>query len=210
MGTAVEGARRLWLLKLVEALQAELPDGEDEIKTTAAMILEHGIPPGRDEPLLRAYLQQVGESAERIDQLIRIIRNVRNRNRGLELEAEPRPAQPQPLPPEIPRYTGPTWPPEQPEEEALVAEALERLQAVTLFKQLAPRMQGAQQQLRSLRVAVAAEADESVRLPQLLAEWQRARAEWEVQEQALHTAQATLRRTEWLVTYLQWPPIENY
>lgn len=81
----------------------------------------------------------------------------------------------------------------------------ERLHAVNQFRQLEPKVLGAQANLHTLRIAVSGEADDSVRLPHLLDEWLEARRTWEAEYQRLHTAQSTLRATEWLLALLQWP-----
>lgn len=213
MGTRLELRDRLWRDRLVTALRLHLGVELDEAETLAGLILIHGIPPGQDEAQVHAALwRSPGATTEWVAQVMRIVQSVRDGIRLPNGEADqpaeaglPEPEQRPPVPLQPVTMPAPKGTPSGSggDQELLLALVIERLRAVDQFKQLAPKVVGAQKNLRTLRIAVSGESDDSVRLPHLLAEWLEARREWEVQNQVLQSAQATLRATEWLIPYLQ-------
>lgn len=210
MGTGDELRDRLWRERLVTALRVQLPVELDEAETLAELVLLHGLPPGQDEaPVRSALWRSTGATPEWVEQVMRIIQSVRD---GIRLpvpepDSAQRPALPERQPDEqVPPAINTHAPPEKhSDQELIMTLVLERMRAVNHFQQLAPKVQGAQTNLRTLRIAVSGEADDSVRLPHLLAEWLEARRAWEAENQVLQSAQATLRATEWLIPFLQWP-----
>lgn len=189
----------------------------------------------REGSLRLALEQSPGATPDWVERVMRIVQEVRDGLRRAHQEPParedqakpPLPLQPRaPEPPEEPpaapqRLEPPTTMTQLPpagkplhdqahtcpmvDHESILALVMERLRAVHQFRQVEPKVLGAQSNLRTLRIAVAGEADDSVRLPHLLAEWLDLRRDWAEQNQILHAAQSTLRATEWLLTFLQWP-----
>lgn len=222
MGSAVEMRDRLWVDKLAQALRLGLVIEVEEAEALAKVVLCQGVPPGMNEAGLRTALWSIPESTPAwVEQVMRIVQEVRDGVRSapqsgplpllrsVEPEVTPPVSMPVPAsecapPSQIPEPTLPTADPD-----LLLPLVLDRLRAVNQFRQVEPQVRGAQTNLRSLRIAVSGEADDSVRLPHLLAEWLAARREWEAQNQVLQSAHATLRTTEWLIQYLQGPSAKH-
>jgi hypothetical protein len=205
MGSGGDLRDRLWRERLITALRQQMSLDVQEAESLAGLVLVHGIPPGQDEAAIRDALgRSFGATPAWVEEVMAIVTSLRD---GIRL-ADPHLERSQPGAEERPAGALTKSPLPQggaPDHEVVLPLILERLRAVNRFRQLAPHIQAIQQNLRTLRVAVAAEADDSVRLPRMLAEWLEARRTWEAHSQLLQSAQATLRSTEWLIPFLSWP-----
>lgn len=204
MGTGDDLRNRMWRERLATAFRTHLGMEHDEAEALADLVLFHGLPPGQSEEAVRSALSRSrGASPEWVEQVLAIVRSVRDVIRLPTPEPEPPLQIAEPPTPQVPpaKTTGR----EEPEHELIMVQFLERLRAVKQCQQVEPQVLGAQKSMRALRIAVSGEADDSVQLPLLLDEWRATRHAWDQQYRVLQTAKATLRATDWLLALLRWP-----
>jgi hypothetical protein len=202
---------RMWRDRLVRGLAAHLPAELDEAEALAGVVLVHGLPPGMNEMAVQASLWSSPAATEgwveRVMQIVRAVRDGIRLEEEPELELEPmRGAQPTldsvPVPVQGPASIVPS-------PEIVLTLVMERLRALSEVQRLLPQVEGSRHGLRTLRIAVSGESDESARLPLLLAEWLATRQRWEIHHQVLGGALATLRSSEWLLQYLRAPELQH-
>lgn len=224
MGTGDDLRVRMWRERLVRALVSHLPAEVDEAESIAELVIVKGLPPGMDEVGVQSMLRSAaGATPDWVERVMAVVRAVRDGLRLAEPEVEVEPeVERMPVAEEQPVQVGagltgpvPLRPPGRPstathpDPEILLSLVLERLRAIQEANRLAPQVEGARHNLRTLRMTVAGESDESTRLPLLLAEWLATRQRWEAQNRVYHGALATLRASEWLLQYLQAPQIQE-
>jgi hypothetical protein len=195
---------RFWLMELATAFRTDLQMEPEKAEDLARFVLSLGIPPGEQEQVLEMGLLQIPEWRLITPQILAAVRPVRLRFPD-EPDKRGSPAGPQLLErPEMPeeRAAAMALPSD---DEALLAEVDRRMRALALLRSVGPRLEGSWRNLRHLRMAVAGEADDSFRLPLLLAEWLQVHADWQGLINQYQSARSAVRDSEWLIKFLRDP-----